>query len=67
MTREEFKLMLDQHDLFPCDNTLEESMETLDSHLQEIPEEYRPAAFIACMEVYNTAIKLIADAKLNKE
>ena len=63
MTREEAKKTLAQHDLFGDEETLELAMQDLDDHLQCIPQEYRADAYLGAMELYNTALRLIEEAK----
>jgi hypothetical protein len=66
MTRDETKKLLAQHDMFGCEETLEQAMQDLDDHLAVIPEEYRADAYIGAFELYNTALKLIEKAQQGK-
>jgi len=67
MTRDETKKLLAQHDMFGCEETLEQAMQDLDDHLAVIPEEYRADAYIGAFELYNTALKLIEKAQQGKD
>lgn len=67
MTRDETKKLLAQHDMFGCEDTLEQAMQDLDDHLAVIPEEYRADAYIGAFELYNTALKLIEKAQQGRD